>query len=314
MMGQSRSLLSSLSLGFGLLACASLSPSVGASQSLDDYQISLSSPDIVDGGLMVVTAIHSDQARVSAGDPIWEGRFAAKVPVRGTPNFSDEVISVPFYSISPTELQGVFAVPYGMPPGDATLEIRSGSKKVSIPFVVRAGDYRSETLSVDAKHVSPPKKALIRIQKEQREIGKVYSTVGPERLWSGPFVLPRQSPMTSPFGTRRVYNGMLSNFHSGLDLKAKVGDKIFAPAPGRVVLAKDLYYTGYTVFLDHGKGLVTFYGHLSKLKVKTGQMVKTGQLLGLAGMTGRASGPHLHWGSVIHGVKFNPLDLTRVLR
>ena len=79
-------------------------------------------------------------------------------------------------------------------------------------------------------------------------------------------------------------------------------------------MAKDLYFTGNTVILDHGLGMFTIYAHMSELKVKKGQIVKQGELLGLSGVTGRASGPHLHWGAVLQRLKFNPENLIQVLR
>jgi murein DD-endopeptidase MepM/ murein hydrolase activator NlpD len=79
-------------------------------------------------------------------------------------------------------------------------------------------------------------------------------------------------------------------------------------------MARDLYLTGRTIILDHGYGLFTVYAHLSRFNVKRGARVAKGDLLGLSGATGRASGPHLHWGAVVHRTKFNPMDLTRLVR
>jgi murein DD-endopeptidase MepM/ murein hydrolase activator NlpD len=134
-----------------------------------------------------------------------------------------------------------------------------------------------------------------------------------KRHWSGPFLLPIESEVTSPFGNKRLYNGTMKNFHQGLDLRAREPTPIRAPEGAVVVLAKDLYFTGNTVILDHGYGLFTVYGHMSKLDVKKGQIVKKAELLGLSGATGRASGPHLHWGAVLMRMKFNPQDLVQSL-
>jgi murein DD-endopeptidase MepM/ murein hydrolase activator NlpD len=99
-----------------------------------------------------------------------------------------------------------------------------------------------------------------------------------------------------------------------LDLKAAVGVPITAPAPGVVVLAKDLYFTGGTVVLDHGYGVFTIYAHLSKVGVKVGKKVEQREILGLAGATGRVSGPHLHWTTQVSGVKVNPTEFVRVVQ
>jgi murein DD-endopeptidase MepM/ murein hydrolase activator NlpD len=105
----------------------------------------------------------------------------------------------------------------------------------------------------------------------------------------------------------------MKSYHKGVDLRARTPLPIRAPEGGKVALAKDLYFTGNTVILDHGYGLYTIYGHMSKLGVKVGERVAKGAVLGLSGMTGRANGPHLHWGAVLMGEKFNPENLTRVL-
>jgi murein DD-endopeptidase MepM/ murein hydrolase activator NlpD len=117
--------------------------------------------------------------------------------------------------------------------------------------------------------------------------------------------------VTSSFGSRRVYNGIQSSAHTGLDFKAPKGTPIYAASRGRVALAKNLFFTGNTVILDHGYGVLTLYAHMSKLKVKKGQMVEGGHLLGLSGMTGRVTGPHLHWMAIIHKQKVNPIGLTQ---
>jgi murein DD-endopeptidase MepM/ murein hydrolase activator NlpD len=127
-------------------------------------------------------------------------------------------------------------------------------------------------------------------------------------------VLPIDSKVTSIYGTKRTFNGEMRSFHQGLDLRAKTGTPVRAPAGGTVVLAKDLFFTGNTVILDHGYGIFTIYAHMSKLGVKKGEKVNVKQQLGLSGATGRASGPHLHWGAQVNKSKVNPLELTRVMQ
>jgi murein DD-endopeptidase MepM/ murein hydrolase activator NlpD len=181
-------------------------------------------------------------------------------------------------------------------------------------FTVEAADYSIENLKVDSKFVDPGKKALARIRREQKELKAIYQKITRKKYWNGPFVLPVNSATTSPYGGKRMYNGELRSFHSGLDLKAAVGVPITAPAPGVVVLAKDLYFTGGTVVLDHGYGVFTIYAHLSKVGVKVGKKVEQREILGLAGATGRVSGPHLHWTTQVSGVKVNPTEFVRVVQ
>jgi murein DD-endopeptidase MepM/ murein hydrolase activator NlpD len=233
----------------------------------------------------------------------WVAQFEGKT-IESIPSVSD-----------PHSVEFWFAIPYGHAPGKVSLTVSSGQSSLEVPFEVTSGDYLQEEIQVSGKHVHPSSSDLKRIQKESKQLGKVYRNSVARKLWSGTFVMPVENGVfTSPFGTQRVFNGSRQSFHQGVDLKAPTGTSILAPEGGRVVLAKDLFYTGNTVILDHGLGLFTVYAHLSELKVSVGQNVKVGTLLGLSGATGRASGPHLHWGALWRRVKFNPVDLTQVLR
>jgi murein DD-endopeptidase MepM/ murein hydrolase activator NlpD len=233
-----------------------------------------------------------------------------------------EGIELPFFPV-PEHGQDVYeallGVPYDRKPGLGVISIKvgEGSRTVEfqLPFQVKDGNYPSEILRVDGRRVNPTnKKDLARIIREQAEVAEIYKRVTPQKYWPGPFSLPIESKITSPFGTRRVYNGQLKNFHPGLDLKAPLKTPIYTAAPGVVVLSKSLFYTGNTVMIDHGYGVITLYAHMSKLQVKLGQLVKAHDLLGLSGKTGRVNGPHLHWQAVVHRVKVNPLGLTQVVR
>jgi murein DD-endopeptidase MepM/ murein hydrolase activator NlpD len=120
--------------------------------------------------------------------------------------------------------------------------------------------------------------------------------------------------MSSRYGGKRMFNGEMKSFHQGLDLRAGVDTPVIAPERGRVVLAQDLFFTGNTLIFDHGMGLFSIYAHLNHLKVKVGDEVQKEQLIALSGKTGRASGPHLHWGIVIHSQKVDPETLIHELQ
>jgi hypothetical protein len=192
----------------------------------------------------------------------------------------------------------------------------SGQKKVEVGrFTVRvdARDYPKEALRVDPSKVNPSPKDLKRIQRDSKKVGAVYRTLTPGRLWNGVWAKP-EGVQTSRYGNQRTFNGELRSSHQGIDFRAPTGTEILAPASGRVALAEDLFFSGNTVILDHGLGLFTVYAHLSAFRVKMGDEIKPGRVLGLSGATGRAAGPHLHLGAVLQGVKFNPEDLFEVLR
>jgi murein DD-endopeptidase MepM/ murein hydrolase activator NlpD len=120
------------------------------------------------------------------------------------------------------------------------------------------------------------------------------------------------APATDSFGTRRVFNGKLASVHKGMDFRAATGTRVHAGNSGVVVLARPLYYEGNCVIVDHGLGLWTISMHLSRIDVKEGQHVVTGELLGLSGATGRVTGPHLHWAVRWQDAYLDPAKLLRL--
>jgi murein DD-endopeptidase MepM/ murein hydrolase activator NlpD len=158
------------------------------------------------------------------------------------------------------------------------------------------------------------KEAIARIREERQAFRNAWDSSTYIRFWSGPFLRPTRSDrITSYFGERRIYNnGKLRNVHRGVDLAAGVGDPIKATAAGKVVLASFCYLEGGLIIMDHGGGLFTLYCHLSKLNVKAGDTVDKGHVIGLAGSTGRVTGPHLHWGCGVQGVRVDPMSLLEL--
>jgi murein DD-endopeptidase MepM/ murein hydrolase activator NlpD len=136
-----------------------------------------------------------------------------------------------------------------------------------------------------------------------------------ERLWQRGFETPLPGYEASgSFGKRRIFNEKPRSPHSGEDISAPAGTPVRAPARGRVVLAKALFFLGNTVVLDHGFGLFSFYGHLSSIGVEPGTIVEGGEVLGKVGATGRVTGAHLHWGVRLGDARVNPMDLLTLGR
>jgi len=117
----------------------------------------------------------------------------------------------------------------------------------------------------------------------------------------------------SIFGTRSIFNGVRRSPHSGTDFLSPAGTPIQAPNGGRVVLARNLYFTGNTLVIDHGLGLLSLFAHLSAFSVQEGDVVSTGQIVGNVGATGRVTGPHLHWAVRANGSRVDALSLLAVL-
>lgn len=132
------------------------------------------------------------------------------------------------------------------------------------------------------------------------------------RYFSGPMSLPAAAAMTSPFGTRRSYNGGgFDRFHAGADFAGGPGSPVLAPAPGVVVMADTLNVRGNSTIIDHGWGIFTSYSHQTEIYVRPGEMVQTGQVIGTVGSTGRVTGAHLHWELWVNGVPVDPMQWVR---
>lgn len=145
-----------------------------------------------------------------------------------------------------------------------------------------------------------------RIEADQVKIDAARSRSQPEFLFDSAFLKPVEGVLTTPYGHTRYVNGKLSGSHLALDLAAKQGTPIKATNDGVVALADNLYLTGNSIYIDHGMGLFSQYAHMSELRVKTGDKVKKGDIIGLVGSTGFSTGPHLHFTFWAHNVPVNP--------
>lgn len=173
-------------------------------------------------------------------------------------------------------------------------------------------DYGVQELRVDERMVTLSPEDAERAERENRLIRSVLAAVTRERFWAGPFAVPVPGAVTGPFGVRRVFNGKPKNYHGGVDIGARRGAQVEASAAGRVALVGDYFYTGNTVFLDHGFGLYTAYFHMESVAVAEGDKVETGAVLGRVGSTGRSTGPHLHWGVYLSGLRVDPTSLVEL--
>jgi len=208
-------------------------------------------------------------------------------------------------------------------PGNYAIELtgeteagKIAGKKIlfSRKFAVARGKYPKieVKLSVEGKFTEPSPEQQKQIE-EGQQIKKDYlNRVTPEREWSGPFAAPAEAAISDVFGSQRIFNGKTSSPHLGLDFRVPAGTPIAAMNDGTVLLARPLYFEGNFVVVDHGQGLLTLYLHLSEFKVKEGDPVKRGQIVGLSGGTGRATGPHLHVAVRWQGNYLDPASLVRL--
>lgn len=178
--------------------------------------------------------------------------------------------------------------------------------------VVNRAKYRTEVLHVPDRFVEPDAAETAQIESDRQIKKAAFAHEEPVPEWSGKFRPPIDTPGSDSFGTRRTFNGKLESIHRGMDYHAAMGTPVSAANSGEVVLARDLFYEGNCVVIDHGQGFMSIYMHLSQFKVVEGQKVEKGQEIALSGDTGRATGPHLHVAVRWQGAYLDPAQLWRM--
>jgi hypothetical protein len=218
-----------------------------------------------------------------------------------------------------TQIEGRWTAIVGIPltarPGPQTLEIREDLARVKDPadppltvsFDIHDKTYPTQRITLkDRRMVEPSAEDLRRILRESARIGEAFAHWSDYALPQWPFDQPVPGAKSSSFGMRRIFNGQPRAPHSGMDIAAPPGTPVKAPADGQVINAGNYYFNGKTVFLDHGEGVVTMYCHLSSIRVHEGQTVHRGDVIGEVGMTGRVTGPHLHWSVSLNDARVDP--------
>lgn len=213
------------------------------------------------------------------------------------------------YELSPssTGARGVLAVPALQEPGVYPLVLRApGGESLTVLVRVVIGDYRRESITLPPESATLLQRDLIR--DELAYVRSHCRTFEGTPRWSGAFRYPLDNPvLTSGFGTRRSYNGgPYTSYHEGLDFRGDASTPVYAAAAGKVVIAERLTVRGNAVYLLHGLSVCTGYMHLDRLEVVPGQEVGQGELLGYVGMTGLATGPHLHWEVRVREIPVDP--------
>jgi murein DD-endopeptidase MepM/ murein hydrolase activator NlpD len=202
----------------------------------------------------------------------------------------------------------VIGLPLSLKPGSHRIEVRQADgKDYPISFMVSAASYPEQHITIKNKRmVNPNKLDLKRIGAERVRIRKALKHWQDTTSVQTEMTLPVDGRFSSAFGLRRFFNEQPRKPHSGLDIAAAKGTPIQAPAAGTVIETGHYFFNGNTVFIDHGQGLVTMYCHLDEIGVKPGQHVNHRDIIGRIGMTGRVTGPHLHWGVSLNNTMVDP--------
>ena len=208
------------------------------------------------------------------------------------------------------EWTAVVGIALAAEPGTAHIKVRlpDGSSR-PVGYRIAAKRYAEQQLKVSPRTVDLSPEDQARFERErahQQAVMATFTEPDPAVHASLRMQVPTPGRRSSSFGLRRVFNGQERNPHSGMDIAAPTGTPVVAPLPGRVIDTGDYFFNGNTVWLDHGGGLLTMVCHLSQITVQVGDVLRTGEPLGAVGATGRATGPHLHWGVMLNRAMVDP--------
>ncbi len=236
-------------------------------------------------------------------------RLGTAVPGAATPRawLGEQRVWV---SVEGGQWTAVVGLALDLPPGSHQLRVDAIEQERQVDFVVRPKTYPEQHIRLkDSSKVtlSPADEARAVAEiAEIQQLKRHWRSVGAEDAVEAQFVLPANGRLASRFGLRRFFNGEARAPHSGLDVAIRRGTPVNSTARGTILAVDDYFFNGKTVFVDHGNGVISMYCHLDRIDLQAGDPVSQGQRVGLSGMTGRASGPHLHWSMVLNGVMVDP--------
>jgi murein DD-endopeptidase MepM/ murein hydrolase activator NlpD len=223
------------------------------------------------------------------------------------------------FSFDPrTQTWNAFAgVSLNTKPGSYSLQLNATAKSGAAlsyqkAFAIAKANYPSSSITVARQYTEPSPEQLQEINRDKAIKQDYFTRVTGQRRWSGNFFAPADARISDVFGSTRTFNGQVQSTHEGLDYAVPTGTAVHAVNRGTVLLVQALYFEGYCVVIDHGQGLLSLYLHLSRIDVKEGEAVTTGQTIGLSGGTGRATGPHLHLAIRWQGVYVDPRTLLQL--
>jgi murein DD-endopeptidase MepM/ murein hydrolase activator NlpD len=212
-----------------------------------------------------------------------------------------------------THWQALVGIPLLAKIGEKQLIIKDFSER-KIAFNVMPHGYKEQHITLtgkNKKYVNPNLAHMDRITRERPILAVARNTFSTPVFNNSSFIRPVSGVTTSPFGFKRFYNGQARRPHTGLDYAGNTGTPIKAAAAGKVIISDEFFFNGNAVFIDHGQGLISVYIHMNERLVNPGQIIKQGDVIGTIGQTGRATGPHLHFGIYLNKTVINPNILIK---
>ena len=220
---------------------------------------------------------------------------------------------LPAHQIGPGTWRALVGLDLDVTPGKHDVSALIDGRIIVEPMQVVPRAFPVRRLNVNPDFVNPPPAVAARIEEESRLIERAYAQGAVAPLWEGVFERPVPHQANSRFGTRSVFNGEARSPHGGTDFLSPAGTPVHAPNVGRVLIARDLYFAGQSVMLDHGAGVFSQLAHLSRIDVREGDLVQAGDVVGRVGATGRVTGAHLHWAVRVAGARVDALSLLAML-
>jgi murein DD-endopeptidase MepM/ murein hydrolase activator NlpD len=277
-------------LALGWIACTA----AWSAEAVRGWVVS-SPPEALQGGVLELRVPAQGLASV-------EGRFAGE--------------KIPFHADGAGDFVALLGIDLEAKPGPAKVHLyaitESGARREGqIALMIKAKAFPQESFNVPPQFDALSPETLERIRAEREQFTRAFSSSASTRIWERPFVAPVTAEISSAFGYRRIINGAPRAPHTGVDLRAPMATEVVAANHGRIALVGDFFYSGKSVVLDHGGGLYTMYFHLSEIAVEQGAEVRKGDLIALSGMSGRVTGPHLHWAARLNGARIDPFVLVQ---
>ncbi len=241
--------------------------------------------------LLFAVLMPTAQAQILNGDLVQGGMVIGRTTPGTRVFLGERAVSV--------SASGVFVIGFGRdhPPAAMLKLVGETGAPVETRLDIRQRTYPTQRINgLPPKMVTPPADVLKRIRRENGEIARIRAVDTPVTYFEDKWLWPTIGPVTGVFGSQRILNGKPRRPHFGIDIAAPRGTAVIAPRDGIVRMAEDdLYYTGGTIMLDHGHGIVSVYSHLERIDVRVGDRVEAAAIIGAVGSTGRSTGPHLDW-------------------
>jgi murein DD-endopeptidase MepM/ murein hydrolase activator NlpD len=217
-----------------------------------------------------------------------------------------------FWQAAGEEWRALAPLPIETAPGAVPVELRAAGTTLASELAVVEPGFAHHAITLERRYVEPPRAARKRIAADRKAFARAFARPFAPPLFRESFDWPRHARTSGRYGDQRTLNGKVASVHYGLDITGPRGAPVAAANDGEVVVARDAYFSGNTVVLWHGAGIFTAYFHLDRIAVRKGQRVRKGEVVGELGATGRATGPHLHFGVKVGGLYVDPASLLAI--